>query len=236
MFTESAELYDAIYGGFKDYPSEAERLAALLRAANPEARTILDVACGTGEHLRLLGTEYGFEADGLDLDPALLRVARRKYPAGRFFEGDMSGFALKRRYDAVLCLFSSIGYLVSLDRVRKAFGCFRDHVNPGGVVVVEPWFAPGVLESGHVLRHTGEARGVRVERVSQTEIDGRLSRLRFEYRIEDQTGTRYATEIHELGLFTPDEMLASFREAGLTADLDPVGLTGRSLWVARVTR
>src|SRR6187399_585650 len=115
MFRESAELYDAIYS-FKDYAAEAAQIAALLRAVHPETRSILDVACGTGEHAHHLAVTHGFDVDGLDLDAGLLRVARDKHQAGSFFQADMSDFALEKRYDAVLCLFSSIAYLVTLER------------------------------------------------------------------------------------------------------------------------
>jgi SAM-dependent methyltransferase len=137
MFTASAEYYDLLYSTFKDYAAEADRIAALARQAMPGCRTVLDVACGTGEHARLLARQ-GFEVDGLDLSPAFLRIARARHPAGRFFEADMSGFRLPGRYDVVLCLFSSIGYLTTIDRVTAALVCFRDHLSPGGVVVGSP--------------------------------------------------------------------------------------------------
>ena len=54
MFSESAELYELIYSRFKDYAAEAERIATLIRRVHPSAQRILDVACGTGEHARLL--------------------------------------------------------------------------------------------------------------------------------------------------------------------------------------
>src|SRR5213592_4685830 len=119
MFNASAEFYDLIYSTFKDYATETSRIAALLRDLNPHGRTVLDVACGTGEHARLLAAE-GFVVDGLDLDQAFVRIAARKHSAGRFFEGDMADFHLSHRYDAILCLFSSIGYLRSLDRITDA--------------------------------------------------------------------------------------------------------------------
>src|SRR6266508_1481571 len=163
MFNASAEFYDQIYSTFKDYDAEAVRIASLLRQVNPRCQTVLDVACGTGEHARLLAAD-GFAVDGLDLDAAFVRLARQKHPAGRFFEADMSDFHLPHRYDAVTCLFSSIGYLRTLDRVVRALTCFREHLAPGGVIVVEPWFAPGVLDVNRVARNIGEANGVRVTR------------------------------------------------------------------------
>ena len=233
MFSASAEFYDLIYSTFKDYAAETSRIASLLRDVNPHGRTVLDVACGTGEHARLLAAE-GFLVDGLDLDPAFVRIAARKHPAGRFFEADMADFHLSRRYDAVLCLFSSIGYLRTLDRITAALTCFRRHLAPGGRIIVEPWFPPGGLNPDRVARNTGEANGVRVTRVGRVEIEGRLSRVHFDYEIADATGVRRVSEIHELGLFTAAELLAAFHDAGLDADHDPKGLTDRGLFVARI--
>ena len=233
MFTATAELYDAIYSTFKDYVRESAHIAGLLRQANPRCRTVLDVACGSGEHARLLAAE-GFAVDGVDLDPAFVRIASRKHPAGRFFEGDMSDFHLAQRYDAVLCLFSSIGYLQTLDRVSQALTCFREHLAPGGVIVIEPWYGPGALDRYRVVRNTGEANGVRVSRVSRMEVEGRSCRLVFDYEITDGTRTRQESEVHQLGLFTTLELMQAFRDAGLDADHDPKGLTDRGLFVARV--
>jgi SAM-dependent methyltransferase len=232
MFNASAEFYDLIYSTFKDYASETAQIASLLRASNPQCGTVLDVACGTGEHARLLAAE-GFVVDGLDLNPAFVRIAREKHPAGRFFEADMADFRLAHRYDAVVCLFSSIGYLRTLDRITDALTCFRQHLAPGGRIIVEPWFPPGGLDPDRVTRHTAEANGVRVTRVSRVEIEGPLSRLHFDYEIADGMGARRVTETHELGLFTTAEMLRAFDDARLVADHDPKGLTDRGLFVAR---
>jgi hypothetical protein len=111
--------------------------------------------------------------------------------------------------------------------------CGREHLAPGGVIVVEPWFAPGVLDVERAARNTGEANGVRVSRVSRVEVEGRLSRLRFEYAITDADGSRYVSEVHELGLFTVAELMDAFRSAGLDAEYDPKGHTDRGLYVAR---
>lgn len=233
MFSPSAEFYDLLYSGFKDYPAEAAQLADLIRGAQPNARTILDAACGSGEHARLLAEKHGFAVDGLELDPAFVRIAQGKLPAGTVFEADMTTFELPRRYDVILCLFSSIGYVRSLENVVRTLTRFRDHLAPNGLVIVEPWFAPGVLQPGRISINSAEADGVTVCRMSHLEIDGRISRLRFEYLIGRATGIERASEVHELGLFTTEEMRDCFRAAGLQADHHARGLSDRGLFVAR---
>jgi SAM-dependent methyltransferase len=235
MFSASAELYDLIYAGFKDYPAEAELLASAIRAVHPHAHTVLDVACGTGEHARLLTERHGFAVDGLDLDPAFVRIAQAKLPQGTVYEADMTAFALPRRYDVIVCLFSSIGYVRTLDNVRRALTCIRAQLEPEGIALIEPWFKPGDMKTGHIAMKTAQSEELIVCRMSRTEIDGRLSRLHFEYLICRPDRIDRASEVHELGLFTVDEMLACFRDAGLDATFDPVGPYRRGLYLARPT-
>ena len=232
MFSASAEYYDLIYFSFKDYAAEVALVVNRLRGLNPRCRTVLDVGCGTGEHAKRLAAE-GFSADGIDIEPAFVRIASRKHPAGRFVQADMSDFALGQRYDVVLCLFSSIGYLCTLDRVTRALICFSDHLEPGGVMLVEPWLPPGVLDPEKRFTETAESGGVKVTRRSHVEIIGTLSRLFLDYEIEEHGLTRHLSEVHELGLFTTEEMTQAFHAAGLNVEHDAKGLIGRGLFIAK---
>ena len=235
MFSASADLYDLVYSSFKDYPGEATELAGLIRRVHPHATTVLDVACGTAEHARLLHEVHDFDVDGLDLDPSFVRIAREKLREGSVFEADMTSFSLPERYDVVLCLFSSIGYVKTLDHVQRTLEQFRAHLAPGGVVIVEPWFPPGVLTNGRTSVNVAESPEVKVCRMVRTEVDGRLSRLYFEYLIGRSSGIEHASEIHELGVFSTDEMMQCFRAAGLDAEHDAKGPSGRGLFVARTS-
>jgi trans-aconitate methyltransferase len=95
MFSASAELYDLIYSGLKDDRAEAAQIAALIRRVHPQAERVLDVACGMAEHARLLTAEYGFKVDGLELDPAFVRIATQKLPNASVFEADMSSLSYR---------------------------------------------------------------------------------------------------------------------------------------------
>lgn len=117
MFSKSAQLYDILYS-FKDYPAKSLMIIDLVQKEMPDARTVLDVACGTAEHDKHLSQKY--LVDGLDLDPEFVRIAARKNPQGSFVHADMRNFDLGKTYDVILCLFSSIGYVKTLDNVIQA--------------------------------------------------------------------------------------------------------------------
>ena len=110
MFSTTTDLYDELYS-FKDYAGEVARIRSLIAARHAGASSILDVACGTGEHARLLSTD--FEVDGVDLEPQFIEIARTKNPRGAFRVGDMRSFQMGKKYDVVQCLFSAIGYMLT---------------------------------------------------------------------------------------------------------------------------
>src|SRR5690606_35372446 len=143
-YAEAAEFYDLLYQGEKDYAAEAGLLSRLIRERAPGAATLLDVGCGTGSHARAL-IDAGFRVDGIDLEPAFIDLARAKCPEGTFHVGDMTALDLPGRYDVVTCLFSAIGYVESETALRQAIAGMRRHLNPGGVLIVDPWFEPGQL-------------------------------------------------------------------------------------------
>lgn len=135
MFQRSQRYSDAIYS-FKDYAAEAERVHGTVQARRPGARTLSDVACGTGKHIAALRHRYRVE--GLDLDPEMLAMARERLPGVPLHAADMRAFDLGRHFDAVVCLFASIGYVRSEDALRAATAAMARHLDPGGVLLVEP--------------------------------------------------------------------------------------------------
>jgi SAM-dependent methyltransferase len=150
MFKHSAQLYDQIYA-FKDYRAEAETLADLIRRdLRSGGRRLLDVACGTGLHLQYL--KAGFDVEGLDLDGELLEIARHRLPGVPLHQGDMIDFDLGREFDVITCLFSSIGYVRTLDNLYKAIGTMADHLLPGGLLLIEPWFTPAAWKPSNRRR------------------------------------------------------------------------------------
>jgi SAM-dependent methyltransferase len=228
-YTRRPELYDLEYS-FKDYESECVRIEEIVRARAPQARTLLDVACGTGKHLVFLRTR--FDCEGVDLDDGLLAVARERLGNVPLHQGDMRTLDLGRRFDVVTCLFSSIGFVHDLGGLADATRSLAAHVADGGVLLVEPWITPDAWMPGrpHVL--AADAEGIALARVTVSGQHGRISTTDMHYLVGTADGVEQFEERHELGLFTLEEMRRALEATGLTVEHDPDGLMGRGLWIA----
>jgi ubiquinone/menaquinone biosynthesis C-methylase UbiE len=228
MFTKSAAIYDIIYA-FKDYERASDQLRALVRARFPEARTLLDVACGTGRHLEQLQDSYRVE--GIDVNADLLRVAAERLPDVHLHEADMTDFDLGRRFDVVTCLFSSIAYVRTQSNMSRAIAQMARHLNPGGLLLVEPWFTPDTFWVGRLTANHASQDETKVSWMYVSDIKERISVLDIHYLVGSHSGVQCLRETHELGLFTIAEHEDAMTTARLKHEYDAVGFFGRGLHI-----
>ena len=227
-YSASAEWYDRLYGS-KDYAGEAQRVIRLVDERLPEARTLLDVACGTGRHLEHLRGR--FQCQGLDVSAEQLQEARRQLPDLPFHLGDMRDAALGRVFDVVCCLFSAIGYMTTLADLARACATLARHARPGGLVLVEPWLEPQVWQEGKVHGLLIDEPELKVARVNTSRTRGRLAVLDLHHLVGTPAGTQHFLEHHELLLATREELRAALAAAGLETEYETPGLSGRGLWI-----
>ncbi|GGJ96579.1 hypothetical protein GCM10010123_28180 [Pilimelia anulata] len=225
-----ADVYDLVYAGRgKDYAAEAAEVVALIRARRPAARSLLDVACGSGGHLGHFAAALG-AAEGLELSAYMIDRARHRAPDLRVHHGDMRDFALGRAYSAVTCMFSSIGYLPSAADLDGALAAFARHLEPGGVIVIEPWYTPDRFLPGYVASDLVRTDERTVVRLSHSTRDGVHVPIIAHYLVADRAhGVHHFTDVHPMTLFTDAEYRAAFGRAGcavayVPSDRFPCGL------------
>jgi ubiquinone/menaquinone biosynthesis C-methylase UbiE len=231
MYSKSAKYYDDIYASTgKDYPAEANKVLKFIQKyKQSNGNTLLDVGCGTGIHANLLSKHY--QVEGLDIDQKMLSIARKKYPKIRFLQGDMVNFKLGHKFDIIVCLFSAIGYVKTKSRLQRTIKNMVQHLLPGGVLSVEPWFTPNQWHPGRIFTTQVNKPDLKIVRMSHSSQRGNISLIEFQYLIGTPKGIERDTEILELGLFTRKEYLDAFRSAGLKVAHDPKGLDGRGLYI-----
>lgn len=231
MYSKSQKYYDEIYAAIgKNYTAEAKTVRKLIeKYKQSNGNSLLDIGCGTGVHANLFNKHY--QAEGLDIDKKMLSVARKNFPALRFHLGDMVDFKLARKFDSITCLFSAIGFVKTKPRLRKAIKNMSEHLVPGGVMLIEPWFAPEQWTIGRVFALHINKPDLKIVRMSHSSKKGKLSILKFQYLFGTPEGIEHDQEVLELGLFTKKEYLDAFRLAGLKVIHDPKGVDGRGLYI-----
>jgi SAM-dependent methyltransferase len=228
MYSKQAAIYDSLYH-FKDYAHESEYLLEVVRNRRPQARTLLETACGTGRFLQLL--QPHFEVEGLDLSGEMLSIAAARVPNLPLHRGDMTAFDLHKQFDIVCCLFRSIAHVRTLEGLQAAIASMARHVSPGGLLVVDPFFTPTTFWDRHLVfnQYKGEDQQIAWMYVGKRE--GREVRLDMNFLVGTADEVEHFKEEVRLGLFTAEEMHAAFVAAGLSVEYDPVGPSKIGLYI-----
>jgi len=229
MYRQLANYYDEIYR-FKNYRKEAEKIETLIEQDKKSPGDhLLDVACGTGNHIAYLKQHY--KVEGLDFSPEMLRIARKKHPDVVFHRGDMTSFKLKNRFDIITCLFSAIGHVRTKTLMRKAVRNIASHLEPGGLMILEPWITPANFHKGIVGFNSVDKPNLKIARINISKVRGPISAFEYHYLIGTPSKVQHIVDRESMGLWTHEEYLDAFRDAGLEAVFDGEGLMGRGLYL-----
>ena len=218
-FARVAPYYDILYRS-KSYEREADAVSsAISRWSLVPVRSLLDVGCGTGRHLRALSTQ-GWQLTGLDRSKAMLEAARSNLAgpaAPTLIHADAARFDLGHRFDAATCLFATFCYLLG-DDAPSALACVRRHLFPGSVLVLDVWHAPAVLAQGPGTRRMEVTEGdLRIIRTADGCLDRATGTVRVHYELavhKDGRVVENASEDHVLRYFFPDALDSLLQDAG----------------------
>ena len=89
-----------------DFASYKEKIQLFQKKYLPKNSSILDIGCGPGNNAKILfdrDTSYCIE--GLDLSPAMIRMARTTLHEGTFRVQDIRKIASDKKYDAIIVSF-----------------------------------------------------------------------------------------------------------------------------------
>ena len=231
LHNQLSKYYDKVYS-YRDYLDEAVRLQNLIiKYLESGGNALLDVACGTGLHLKHLKDD--FSCTGVDVSKAMLKIARKNVKGVTFKEADMKTLKLGKQFDVITCLLSSIGYVKTAVSLEKTVRNFSQHLNKGGLVLIEPSHAKTAYVSGEPRITTYNGKDAKIARVNFTKIRQATAVLNMHLLIAERgKDVKHFVDSHELGLFGINSTLKVMTAAGLKAKYLKNGLMpGRELFV-----
>ena len=226
-----AKYYDRIYS-FKDYLDEAVRIQNLIiKYLRSESNMLLDVACGTGLHLKHLKDD--FSCTGVDISKAMLKIARKNAPGVTFKEADMKTLKLRKQFDIIMCLLSSVGYVKTYSSLKRTIQNFSSHLKKGGIALIEPSHANSFYVRGEPRITMYDGKVAKIARVNVANIRQATAVLNMHVLVAEKgKDASYFRDAHELGLFGINKTLAIMKEVGLKSKYLKNGLmTGRELFI-----
>ncbi len=196
----------------------AEKEAAFVASAlglMPGAR-VLDLCCGQGRHAVRLA-KRGFRVTGLDLNRDYLELARRAAEAGNValetVPADMRAIPFESRFDAIINMYSSFGYLESEAEDFKVLESVAKALSPSGRLLLDmlnrEWAVANYIQNDW---HSGTDGTLYVER---RDLDLATSRMHVRFIVIDPNGGRRESVGHIIRLYTLTEMARLLERVGL---------------------
>jgi SAM-dependent methyltransferase len=131
-YSAFAKYYDEAMG---DMSWKIDFLKQLLKENAPAARSVLELACGTGTMLKGLEPEYSVA--GADLSAEMVEIAQKKLPDADIQVGDMTSYDFGKTFDVVLCVYDSINHLMDWEQWQALFTNAERHLANGGIFIFD---------------------------------------------------------------------------------------------------
>lgn len=187
-YTALASVYDLVMEHV-DYERWASYIGDIIERHHPEARDVLELACGTASlAIALQDGRYKYLAT--DASPDMIRVAREKATLFgvhlSFGVLDFRSFSVDRPADVVLLLYDSINYVLELEEVSDVLRSIRRAVQPRGLLVFDQSTSANSLNNASFFEdHGGDDVATYVRRSQYDEENG-LHHTTFDITIDGE--------------------------------------------------
>ncbi|HDZ57335.1 MAG TPA: class I SAM-dependent methyltransferase [Pseudomonas xinjiangensis] len=131
IYTDLSGYYDLMCADI-DYRAQSHCIHRLQQLFGNAGKRHLDLACGTGPHVRHL-LDAGYQSSGLDINQPMLDRAVIRCPEAHFSLQDMCGFTVNQPVDLITCFLYSVHYSAGLERLQACIASVHDALVTGGL-------------------------------------------------------------------------------------------------------
>ncbi len=216
---ELAEFYD-LMRQYRNYDLECSFADEIIHSRCPNAKDVLDIFCGTGEHAFRMA-QRGYAMTGVDASQDMIAVAQAKNDTARvsvsYQCSDITDLEAAGQYDAAYCLGYTFLYMLSHTDVRSFFEIVHNALVPGGVFLVDFINGWSLMGGSGGDKRFHQSEGVRILQLEQLEVrkQERLLHIDYCYLIDRDDGhvkTVFSEE--DLRIFFDDEVQSLLSASG----------------------
>ncbi|MFQ3197802.1 MAG: ubiquinone/menaquinone biosynthesis C-methylase UbiE [Paraglaciecola sp.] len=131
LYTDLSGYYDLLCSDI-DYPAQSAGVHRLHELFGNRGKKHLDLACGTGPHIRHF-LDYGYQSSGLDINQPMLDRAKRRCPEAHFSKQDICAFTVDEPVDMISCFLYSIHYSGNINQLKACIASVHNALTPGGL-------------------------------------------------------------------------------------------------------
>jgi len=131
LYTDLSGYYDLMCVDI-DYQAQSNCVRRLHQIFGNGGKTHLDLACGTGPHVRHF-IDFGYQSNGLDLNAPMLDIAQVRCPEANFSEQNMSSFEVAEPLDLIACFLYSIHYNDGFEKLKECVDSVHRALKPEGI-------------------------------------------------------------------------------------------------------
>lgn len=131
LYTDLSGYYDLMCVDI-DYQAQSHCVRRLHQIFGNEGNSHLDLACGTGPHVRHF-IDFNYQSNGLDINQPMLDIAKTRCPEAQFFMQDMANFKIAEPVDLITCFLYSIHYNDGFEKLKQCLASVHSALNVGGV-------------------------------------------------------------------------------------------------------
>lgn len=219
------KYYDTLFAS-KDYKGEVDAVLSYSSSCiQSPIRDILEVGCGTGSHTVELAKISNINVSAVDIDPAMLELAKSKVIGGGATNVTFSlSINEKGTFDLSVALFNVVNYLRYDEDLFNFFISIINRLRTGGIFIFDCWNGAAALAdppgSKNYEQQSGDVK-VCCILTSQTDIREKITTLNYQLELLNRSGAMVDSGCHQLfhKLWTPVQVEKMLLSAGFQVKL-----------------
>ncbi len=216
-FAFQAEFYDTIYAS-KPYREETEKVISIINQHRGSFHSMLSIGSGSCRY-EIEFARRGVKVVAVDRCEAMIAQGERRIRDENLadkitiVQGSGSKIKLPCKFDCAAALFCVVNYCTSTNELEQLISNCLNHVKPGGLLIFDSWYAPGVEASPPTpCEKIFEVGSLTLERrVQPRKLKDKYSfslRYRFATRQRNGCASDVRHENHQVRAFDPEEVFA----------------------------